>query len=37
MPIMASGALCVNVLAGEQEEVAKVFAGMVQGVAGNPF
>ena len=25
--ILSSGALCVNVLAGEQEEVAKVFAG----------
>lgn len=32
--IMASGALCVNVLAGDQEEVAKAFAGMIPGVAG---
>ena len=32
--IMASGALCVNVLAGEQEEVAKAFAGMLKDVHG---
>ena len=32
--IQESGALAVNVLAGEQEEIAKVFAGMVQGVQG---
>ncbi len=32
--IMNSGALCVNVLAGEQEEVAKVFAGMIKDVHG---
>jgi len=32
--ILSSGALCVNVLAGEQEEVAKVFAGMVKEVHG---
>lgn len=30
-----SGALCVNVLAGEQEEVAKAFAGMIEGVHGD--
>lgn len=30
-----SGALCVNVLAGDQEEVAKVFAGMVKDVHGD--
>lgn len=33
--ILESGALCVNVLAGEQEEVAKVFAGMVKEVHGD--
>jgi len=33
--ILNSGALCVNVLAGEQEEIAKVFAGMVEGVHGD--
>lgn len=32
--ILSSGALCVNVLAAEQEEVSKVFAGMVEGVHG---
>lgn len=32
--ILKSGALCVNVLSGEQEEVAKAFAGMIQGVHG---
>ncbi|GAB3440623.1 flavin reductase family protein [Insolitispirillum peregrinum] len=32
--ILSSGALCVNVLAAEQEQVAKVFAGMVEGVHG---
>ena len=33
--IRNSGALCVNVLAGEQEEVAKAFAGMVKEVYGD--
>ena len=33
--ILNSGALCVNVLAGEQEDVAKAFAGMVEGVHGD--
>lgn len=33
--ILDSGALCVNVMAGEQEEVAKAFAGMIEGVQGN--
>lgn len=32
--IVNSGALCVNVLAGEQEEVAKAFAGMLKEVHG---
>lgn len=32
--ILNSGALCVNVLAGDQEEVAKVFAGMLKEVHG---
>ena len=32
--IVDHGRLCVNVLAGDQEEVARVFAGMVPGVAG---
>ena len=32
--ILNSGALCVNVLSGEQEHEAKVFAGMVEGVYG---
>jgi flavin reductase (DIM6/NTAB) family NADH-FMN oxidoreductase RutF len=32
--ILASGSLCVNVLAGEQENVAAVFAGMVKDVFG---
>ena len=32
--ILNSGALCVNVLAGDQEEVAKVFAGMLKDVHG---
>lgn len=32
--ILSSGALCVNVLAGEQEEVAKAFASMIEGVHG---
>ncbi|MOA14092.1 4-hydroxyphenylacetate 3-monooxygenase reductase component [compost metagenome] len=32
--ILNSGALCVNVLSGEQEHEAKVFAGMVEGVHG---
>lgn len=33
--ILNSGALCVNVLAGDQEEVAKAFAGMIEGVHGD--
>ena len=33
--IMKSGALCVNVLASCQEDVAKAFAGMIQGVHGD--
>lgn len=33
--ILDSGALCVNVLAGEQEEVAKAFAGMIKEVHGD--
>ncbi|MBX3670838.1 MAG: flavin reductase [Rhodocyclaceae bacterium] len=33
--ILNSGALCVNVLAGEQEEVAKAFAGMIKDVHGD--
>lgn len=33
--IMNSGALCVNVLSGEQEDVARVFAGMVKDVHGD--
>ena len=33
--IHKSGALCVNVMAGDQEHVAKVFAGMVEGVHGD--
>ncbi|HEY0834809.1 MAG TPA: flavin reductase family protein [Azospirillum sp.] len=32
--ILRSGALCVNVLSGEQEDVAKAFAGMIEGVHG---
>jgi flavin reductase (NADH)/flavin reductase len=32
--IAQSGTLSVNVLAGDQEEVARVFAGMVEGVHG---
>ena len=32
--ILNSGALCVNVLAAEQEQVAKAFANMVEGVHG---
>lgn len=32
--ILKSGALCVNVLASEQEEVAKAFAGMIKEVQG---
>jgi flavin reductase (NADH)/flavin reductase len=32
--IMATGAVCVNVLAGDQEEVARAFAGMIPGVIG---
>lgn len=33
--ILKSGALCVNVLAGDQEEVAKAFAGMIKEVHGD--
>ncbi|WP_298619086.1 flavin reductase family protein [uncultured Zoogloea sp.] len=33
--IQQSGALAVNVLAGDQEEVARAFAGMVEGVHGD--
>lgn len=33
--VMRSGALCVNVLAGDQEPIAKVFAGMIEGVHGD--
>lgn len=33
--ILNSGSLCVNVLAGEQEEVAKAFAGMIKEVHGD--
>ena len=33
--ILNSGALCVNVLAGDQEDVAKAFAGMLEGVHGD--
>lgn len=33
--ILNSGALCVNVLSGEQEEVAKAFAGMIKDVHGD--
>lgn len=33
--VLASGALCVNVLAGDQEEVAKAFAGMIKDVHGD--
>ena len=32
--ILKTGALCVNVLAGEQEAVAKAFAGMIKEVQG---
>lgn len=32
--ILKSGALCVNILASEQEEIAKVFAGMNKEVHG---
>ncbi|SDE39038.1 flavin reductase family protein [Paraburkholderia lycopersici] len=32
--ILKSGALCVNVLASQQDDVAKAFAGMVDGVHG---
>ncbi|MNG05146.1 FMN reductase (NADH) RutF [compost metagenome] len=32
--ILKSGALCVNVLSSEQEHMAKVFAGMLEGVHG---
>lgn len=33
-PILASGALCINVLTADQEHLARVFAGMVEGVFG---
>lgn len=33
--IMESGALCVNVLSSCQEDVAKAFAGMIEGVYGD--
>ena len=33
--VLNSGALCVNVLAGDQEDVAKAFAGMIDGVHGD--
>lgn len=33
--ILRSGALCVNVLAGDQEEVGKAFAGMIKEVQGD--
>ena len=33
--ILNSGALCINVLAGEQEEVAKAFAGMLKDLHGD--
>ncbi|MGB1090847.1 MAG: flavin reductase family protein [Oceanobacter sp.] len=33
--ILESGALCVNVLASDQEEVAKAFAGMIPDVHGD--
>jgi len=32
--IIKSGALCANLLSGEQEDVARAFAGMVPGVRG---
>lgn len=32
--ILESGALCVNVLAGDQEDVARAFAGMIKDVHG---
>lgn len=32
--ILKSGSLSVNVLAGEQEDIAKAFAGMIEGVRG---
>lgn len=32
--ILASGALCINVLSAEQAQLARVFAGMVEGVHG---
>lgn len=32
--ILNSGALCVNILAADQEEVAKAFAGMIKDVHG---
>jgi len=33
--VLDSGALCVNVLSGEQEEVAKAFAGAIKDVHGD--
>jgi len=32
--ILSSGILCVNILSGDQEGIARVFAGMVRDVAG---
>lgn len=33
--ILESGALCVNIMASDQEEIAKAFAGMIEGVHGD--
>lgn len=33
--VLGNGALCVNVLASDQEDVAKAFAGMIAGCQGN--
>lgn len=33
--VLNNGALCVNVLAGKQEEIARAFAGMIDGVHGD--
>ena len=33
--ILDSGAVCVNVLAGDQEDVGRAFAGMIEGVHGD--
>ncbi|GAA0791887.1 flavin reductase family protein [Marinobacterium sediminicola] len=32
--ILKNGALCVNIMAGDQEEIAKAFAGMIKDVQG---